>query len=329
MKNIRLGIVGTNFVSDWLANAAKECDGILLAGIYSRDKGRGEAFATRHGVEQAYTDYFAMLRDVDAVYIASPNYAHKDQAIAAMQRGKSVLCEKMMAASYSQALRMRNVAERNDVILLEAMRTDFDPSFAAIEAAVGKIGKIRRAHLEYCQYSSRYDAFKEGTVLNAFNPEICNSALADIGIYPLHMAVMLFGKPESFKASSLFLENGFEGMGSLVLKYPDMLCEVTYSKITDSATPSVIEGEDGSLVIDRVHGAKEVYIIYRDGTRENVTFDYRSDNMVYELAAFRDMMFYRRSGARYLSATLESIRIANEAYRMTGALKHMNVEYMK
>ena len=48
-----------------------------------------------------------------------------------------------------------------------------------------------------------------------------------------------------------------------------------------------------------------------------------------ELAAFRDMMFYRRSGARYLSATLESIRIANEAYRMTGALKHMNVEYMK
>ena len=39
------------------------------------------------------------------------------------------------------------------------------------------------------------------------------------------MAVMLFGKPDGIKANSLFLENGFEGMGSLVLKYPDMLCD--------------------------------------------------------------------------------------------------------
>ena len=329
MRELKLGIVGTNFVSDWLAHAARECDGVRLTGVYSRDRERGAAFAARHGVEHSYTDYFAMLRDVDAVYIASPNYAHAEQAIAAMERGRDVLCEKMMAASYSQALRMRAAADRNEVVLLEAMRTDFDPSFAAIEAGITRVGKIRRAHLEYCQYSSRYDSFKGGTVLNAFNPEICNSALADIGIYPLHMALMLFGKPKAFKASSVFLENGFEGLGELTLEYPDMLCEVTYSKITDSTTPSVIEGEEGSLIIDRVHGAKHIYVAYRDGRTEDIPFDYRPDNMIYELTRFRDMVIYRHPYTKYLAATVESIRIVNEAYRVTGALKYMNVDLMK
>lgn len=329
MDNIRFGIVGTNFVSDWFAHAAKECEGIILAGVYSRDGGRGAEFAARHGVENYYTDYFAMLRDVDAVYIASPTYIHCDQAVAAMDRGRDVLCEKMMAASYSQALRMRACADRNEVVLLEAMRPDFDPSFDAIKLGLSKIGRVRRAHLEYCQYSSRYDAFKSGIVLNAFDPQICNSALADIGVYPLHMAIRLFGKPKDYKANALFLDNGFEGLGQITLIYPDMICDVTYSKITQSATPSVIEGEDGSLVIDRVHGAKRVYVAYRDGSTEEIPFDYRPDNMVYELRAFRDMLLNRRSNIEYLAASVETVRIANEAYRLTGAIKSMNIDLMK
>lgn len=329
MDRVKLGIVGTNFVSDWMVEASKECRGVVVNAIYSRDAKSGKAFAERHGIENYYTDYYAMLRDVDAVYIASPNYAHCEQAVAAMQRGRDVLCEKMMAASYGQALRMRACADKNEVILLEAMRTDFDPSFAAIREGVKRIGRIRRAHLEYCQYSSRYDKFKEGEVLNAFNPEIGNSALADIGIYPLHTAMMLFGKPKGIKASSTFLDNGFEGMGHITLEYEGMLCEITYSKITDSATPSVIEGEEGSLIIDRINGARRIILRTRDGVSEDIPFDYRPDNMVYELQAFIDMLYMRRSNIPYLDATLEAICVVNEAYRQTGALKYMNLELLK
>ena len=329
MKRIKLGIVGTNFVSDWLANAAGICDEISLAGIYSRDAKRGADFARRHNVAASYTDYYAMLRDVDAVYIASPTFAHCDQAVAAMERGKDVLCEKMMAASYAQAIRMRAAADKNGVVLLEAMRPDFDPSIAVIKQGIRQIGKIRRAHLEYCQYSSRYDRFKAGEVLNAFDPAICNSALADIGIYPTHTAVMLFGRPEKIKASALFLENGFEGMGSITLEYPDMLCDIVYSKITQSTTASVIEGEDGSMIIDRTHGAKRITLALRDGSRTDIPFEYRPDNMCYELRAFLDMVLGRRLNTEYLDATLEAVRIVNESYRQTGAIKHMNLNLMK
>lgn len=329
MDRIRLGIVGTNFVSDWLCDAAELVSGVRVTGVYSRTEEKGAEFAARHGIPAVYTDYFAMLRDVDAVYIASPNYAHCDQAVAAMERGRDVLCEKMMAASYGQALRMRAAAERNEVVLLEAMRTDFDPSLAAIKEGISRIGEIRRARLEYCQYSSRYDKFKEGIILNAFRPEICNSALADIGIYPLHTAVLLFGKPSDVRASAVFLHNGFEGMGNLTLEYPDKLVEIAYSKINDSTAPSFIEGEEGRLVIDRIHGASRVSVEYRDGRVENIPFEYRPDNMCYELSAFVDMIYSRRSNHTYLEASLEAIRIVNEAYRQTGALKYMNLDLMK
>ena len=66
----------------------------------------------------------------------------------------------------------------------EAMRPAFDPVADIISSEISKLGAIRHAHLEYCQYSSRYDRFKSGEVLNAFDPQICNSALADIGNTP-------------------------------------------------------------------------------------------------------------------------------------------------
>ena len=50
-----------------------------------------------------------------------------------------------------------------------------------------------------------------------------NTALADIGIYPLHVCTLLFGVPSSVGARSLFLENGFEAMGNITLSYGDML----------------------------------------------------------------------------------------------------------
>ncbi|MDE8707612.1 gfo/Idh/MocA family oxidoreductase, partial [[Ruminococcus] torques] len=55
-------------------------------------------------------------------------------------------------------------AKKNHVVLLEAIRPDFDPAFDMIKNALPRIGKIRRASFEFCQYSSRYDRFKDGII---------------------------------------------------------------------------------------------------------------------------------------------------------------------
>ncbi len=207
---MKLGMVGTNFISDNLLKAVADVKEIIPTAIYSRKKETGEAFARKHQIPYVYTDQEEMLNsDIDAVYIASPIHIHAEQAMMAMRHKKHVLCEKIMAVNERETREMIQCAKENDVVLLEAMRPDFDPYVDMIKTLLPKIGPLRRASLEYCQYSSRYDAFKAGAVMNAFNPELSNAAIMDIGVYSIHEAVYLFGAPKSVKAMSTILENGF------------------------------------------------------------------------------------------------------------------------
>ncbi|MFP3480910.1 gfo/Idh/MocA family oxidoreductase, partial [Burkholderia sp. SIMBA_057] len=72
---------------------------------------------------------------------------------------------------------MIHAAKTNGVLLMEAMKTTFLPNFSMLQNHLHKIGPVRRFTASYCQYSSRYDAYKNGTVLNAFKPELSNGSL--------------------------------------------------------------------------------------------------------------------------------------------------------
>ena len=190
---LKIGIIGTNFISDDFCDAAAQVDGIELYAVYSRSADTGNHFAERHNIPTVFTDYEQFLDSpIDAVYVASPNFAHCSQSIKAMEKKKHVLCEKVMASNEQEALSMIECAKKNHVVLLEAMRPDFDPAFDMIKNALPRIGKIRRASFEFCQYSSRYDRFKDGIIENAFNPALGNAAVSDIGVYCIHSLVRLF-----------------------------------------------------------------------------------------------------------------------------------------
>ena len=122
------------------------------------------------------------------------------------------------------------------------MRPDFDPAFDLIEENLPRIGKLRRATFEFCQYSSRYDSYREGIIQNAFNPELGNAAVMDIGVYCIHSLVRLFGMPQSIRALSTKLPNGFDGSGIVLMEYDGMTAEAVYSKISVSVNPSVLQG---------------------------------------------------------------------------------------
>ena len=104
--------------------------------------------------------------------------------------------QKVMAINEQEAETMIACAKKNHVILLEAMRSDFDPAFELVKEQLPRIGTLRRVEFEFCQYSSRYDNFLNGIVENAFDPELLNSAARDIGVYCIHAIVRLFGEPE-------------------------------------------------------------------------------------------------------------------------------------
>ena len=285
---MKLGIIGTNFISDNLIAASRRVSEISPFAVLSRKEETGKAFAEKHGIPCVFTEMEDFLASgVEAVYVASPNACHKEQAKAALLRGISVLLEKPMTLSLYDTEELFSIAETTGAVLMEAMRPVHDPAWAAVAEHLDEIGMLRSVHLEFCQYSSRYDKFRVGIVENAFNPALGNAAVMDIGVYPLHMAAYLFGRPLGVRCASVFLENGFEGAGNAILTYEGgFLVDVAWSKITQSKNPSVFLGEDGSITVDKISSPSKVELCVKGKDPVLLPTSPEENNMDCELRAF-------------------------------------------
>lgn len=285
---VRFGIIGTNTITERFLEAASTLSDFKLTAVYSRTEHRAKEFAQKHGAEHIFTnlEHMAESKELDAVYIASPNSLHSQQAVLMMNHGKHVLCEKPIASNSKQLQEMIDAAASNKVVLMEAMKSTLLPGFAAIQNELPKLGTVRKFNVNYCQYSSRYDAYKAGNVQNAFKPEFSNGSLMDIGIYCIYPMVVLFGQPESVKATSIMLDSGVDGEGSIVLQYKEMEGVITYSKITNSYLPSEIQGEAGSMVIDYIHTPGKVQIYDKQGNIETISEPCSGPVMRYEAEEF-------------------------------------------
>ncbi len=313
MKALNFAIIGTNFISDLFVSAAKQVPFARVSAVYSRTEERAEYFSKKHGGMKRYTALSDLLNDmeIDAVYIASPNICHFEHATAALKAGKHVLCEKQIAVSYAEFKAIRELAAEKGLILLEAMRPDFDELFSILKNKLSALGKIKEARLEFCQYSSRYDKFKEGIIENAFCPEMKNSSLADIGIYPLHLSISLFGVPCEFSSSSSFLGNGFEAEGMLSLLYDGFSVGISYSKIREGENISCISGENGSAVFDKINAPYFLEFCGKDGEMTE-KYERKRDNMEDEIRIFCDMVFGACDNTPYLDITEECMKITDE-----------------
>ncbi|QPC46109.1 Gfo/Idh/MocA family protein [Mangrovibacillus cuniculi] len=317
---IRFGIIGTNWITESLIEAASQLDNFALTAVYSRKKETAETFAAKHNAEHTFTDIheFAASDAFDAVYIASPNSLHAEQAIICIQHGKHVLCEKPIASNEKEVTRMIAEAKKHNVVLMEALKSLHMPNFLAIKENLHKIGKVRRYFASYCQYSSRYDKYKNGEVLNAFRPEFSNGSIMDIGIYCVAPAIALFGEPSNVSASSYLLDSGVDGKGSMILQYDEMDAVLMYSKITNSYVPSEIQGENGSILIDKISTPENVMIQYKDGTKEDITVSQSDKNMVYEVEKFITFIQESMPPTEYYEYSLSTIKVLDKARNLVG-----------
>jgi predicted dehydrogenase len=319
---IRIGVIGTNWITDKMIEAAHEVESMEVTAVYSRTEERAEEFAGKHGIANRYTDLEAMARSevVDAVYVASPNAFHAEQAVMLMDHGKHVLCEKPMASNAGELSEMIKAAGRNRVVLMEAMKSTLLPNYRAIADNISRLGTIRRYFASYCQYSSRYDAYKAGTVLNAFKPDYSNGALMDLGIYCLYPMVALFGRPDKIRATGVMLESGVDGEGSIVCQYSQMDAVIMYSKITQSDLPSEIQGEDANLLIHKISEPQRVAIHYRNGNVEELSQSQTMHPMAYELQEFTDLIQsgHAESTINSHDNSLITLEIMDEVRRQIG-----------
>lgn len=320
MENtLKIGIIGTSFVSDWICEAVKMSQSCEIAAVFSRDLARGTAYAEKQGIAKCYNDEDAFLSSAafDAVYVASPNIAHYRQTLRALEHGKHVLCEKPLAINAAQAERMLQLAREKGLVLLEAIRPVHDPFLTALRENLDQVGRVRRATFEFCQYSSRYDRFLAGERPNVFEASLGNASLMDLAVYCLHTCVALFGMPQKLTAGASFLPNGTEAAGTMLLDYGEQQTTISYSKVTQSVHPSIVQGEKGTLVFDALNQPSYLRMLYRDGRTEEL-FTPVKNNMVHELNAFAHLVASGESTAKYDEQSLNVMRLLDEARRQIG-----------
>ena len=324
---LRFGIIGTGRISDWVLKGAAQDPRIKVTAICSRTMEAAEAFVRRNPMAygaKIYTSVAEMTADpqVDAIYIGTPNHTHCDYTITCLEAGKHVLCEKPLAVNAAEGRRMIEKAQEKGLLLMEAMISTLNPNFRAAAERLSEIEPICNYTSHFCQYSSKYDAFKRGEVPDIFKTEAAG-ALRDIGIYTIYPLVALFGRPMAV-FGNLKTEQTNEGIadlhGTARLEYENMVANLTWSKTYDSFQPTEIAGENGNIILDEIHVAHKAEIIHHSAPtsgqgskpgRTIISEGLPFNEYYYEFKEFADLMEKGRteSSANSLQTSLTALEI--------------------
>ena len=317
---MKIGIIGTNFVSEMMLEATSLLNEIEASVVCSRKIENAKAFADKHNIKDYVDDYKELLNfDLDAIYLAVPNVLHKDIAIFFLENKIPVFCEKPMASNYNEVKEIINTARANDTLLFEGLVPIYTEAFKQIKSSLANIGEVRRAVLAMNQYSSRYDAYRAGEVLNAFKPELSNGSVMDIGVYPLSVAIALFNKPKNVFASAHLLSSKVDGSGTIIMQYNGFDVVIMHSKISNQVMYSEIQGEDGTIVFDHVSIPKVVDLYLNKQEKTNVFTDDDKPAMYYEWEAFLNAFKHNKKEAYEgaLNLSLDIHRTLTEIRKQT------------
>ena len=215
MPSIRWAIAGPGRIANAVAPDFAHVPDAELVAVGSRSRARAEAFAREHGIARPHGSYRDLVQDpeVDAIYVATPHPQHLALALAAVRAGKAVLVEKSFTATLAGAQELVAEARRLGVFAMEAMWTRFQPAIVRLRELIadGAIGDIVAVQADL-------------GVVRAFDPddrvfaaELGGGALLDLGVYPVSLAQMLLGAPQTVHAVGTHEPNGVDGSATLLL----------------------------------------------------------------------------------------------------------------
>ena len=275
---MKLGIIGKgNIVKEYLPQLA-QVEGLELVALMGSPGKEKEAadFCAAHGIAHCAANLEEMRSfGVDTVYVATPNVFHYEQSKAALELGLDVICEKPMCANWAETKALTDLAKEKCRFLFEAITTLHYPNYNAIRQWLPRLGQIKLVQSQFCQYSSRYDAFMKGIVHPMFDPKKAGGTLVDLSVYNLFFVMGLFGMPESVQYMAN-VDRGIDTSGILTMQYPDFPAVCVAAKDSSGNCGCLIQGNQG-VIRTTLQPSRlgQVRLELNDGTVE--TFDDGSD----------------------------------------------------
>ncbi len=252
MKTVGVGVIGCGKVAEWgHLPAYQAATGAKIIGISDRDQDRLQWVARRFRIERTFPNYKELLEDddVNAVSICAPTYLHHDIAIAAIQRGKHVLCEKPLALTTKEGEQMIEESQK-----------------AHVQLYVGFTMRFSRVLREMIAFL--HDGLISGTtnvslLLTADTPPTGSwywerqkggGSLFDQGAHAADFFLHFFGNPRVSSAKFTVAENGSTDIAAHVpIQFNENLSgsiDTDWRSRSGSEIRVNVEGQDGSLTAD-------------------------------------------------------------------------------
>lgn len=288
---MKLGILGTGMIVKDLLSTIHELafDKVVLLATEQTQK-EAQEMVESYGLDDVYINYDELLKsDVDTIYVALPNHLHYAFAKKALEADKNVIVEKPFTSNSKEAQELVDLAKNKQCFLFEAMTVHYMPAMLQLKKDVMQLGKMKIISLNYSQYSSRYDAFKQGQILPAFDYHKSGGALYDLNVYNIHFVLYLFGQPKEVNYYPN-IERGIDTSGVLILDYDNFKAVLIGAKDCRAPLMNTLQANQGHVVITTPVSRLRDYQVSQNQHEEHKTFTSQTHAMYYEFKEMKRMI---------------------------------------
>lgn len=308
----RIGIVGSGRIAHRFVPETKVVNSVDVVAVYDPNIENVNKFSGEFGIKSFSDNFQSFLNEVDAVYIASPHLTHYQYTKDSLYAGKHVLCEIPFVLSAFEAKELYDYAEANNLVLLEASKTAFCPSFNHLVTLVksGVIGEVIDVKASLSKMVSaptrELDSEQAGGAMNEHAP------------LTLMAIIKLLGKEYSYIDFHSKIENGVDIYTKVVINYPHATSSATLGIGVKTEGNLVVSGTKGYIYVPAPWWLTSFFEVrYEDQTKNKKYFySYDGEGLRYEIQEFVSMIVNNRRSC-YKLRRRESIAIAEiiERYR--------------
>ena len=307
----RIGIVGSGRIANRFVPETTVVNGAKVVAVMDPNGDKAESFAKVHNL-LSFTSYDLFLRNIDMVYVASPHLTHYDYVKKALLADKHVLCEIPFVLSKKQAIELYEIAEKRNLVLLEASKTAFCPAFGHIVTLVksGIIGEVVDVQSSLSKMvpapTRELDCTQAGGAMTEHSPLTLLAIIKLLGID--WQKIDFYSK----------MENGVDVYTKGIIKYPHATSSFTLGIGVKTEGNLVVSGTMGYIYVPAPWWLTDFFEVrYEDRTKNKKFFySYDGEGLRYEIQEWLSMIVNQRRSC-YKLRRRESIAIAEiiEKYR--------------
>lgn len=303
---LKIGMIGTGRIANRFIPEAKYVSGVGIYSVYNPNIKSAEAFAEKFELGMATDDIEKFMKDIDAVYVASPHETHYDYVKTALEHGKHVLCEKPMVFCRRQAEELYQLANDKECILMEALKTAYTPGFNQMMgiAKSGLIGEIR--DVEACFTKLTDTGLREMTDL------AYGGGFTELGSYTLLPIIKLLGTDyKEIRFDSILAENGIDLYTKAFFVYDNAFALSKTGLGVKSEGQLLISGTKGYILAESPWWLTQSFEVrYEDPNKREKHFaKFLGNGLRYEISDFV-YMINGHQGRSYKFTKEESIAMA-------------------